>query len=117
MVDDLVLSEKDIIGWRAASGERFPTADTNEIVVFEHFFYRGFAISTGLFFHGLLNFYGIKLIHLNPNSILHIATFIHLYEAFLGIRPHFNLFRYFFILKPSPSESKINVVGGAGLQL
>src|SRR6266508_1564504 len=117
MVDDLVLPEKDVIGWRAASGESFPTTDTNEIVVFDLFFYRGFALPTSVFFRSLLHWYRIKLIHLNPNSIIHIATFIHLCEVFLGVRPHFNLFRYFFILKPSLKDGKISVVGGAGLQL
>ena len=53
------------------------------------------------------------MVHLNPNSVLHIATYIHLCEAFLGIRPHFNLFRFQFILK----AYKNKVVGGAGLQL
>ena len=54
--------------------------------------------------------------HLAPNSILHISIFVHLCEAFLGIEPHFDLFCYFFHLKPHPNESKIDVVGGAGLQ-
>jgi len=34
----------------------------------------------------------------------------------LGIEPHFDLFQYFFHLKPHPNESKVDVVGGAGLQ-
>src|SRR6266542_4886421 len=117
MVANLVLLEKDLIGWRAIFGESFPTANTGEIVVFEHFFYWGFALPTNDFFWGLLHWYGIELVNLNPNSILHIATFIHLCEVFLGIRPHFNLFRYLFTLKPTQKSGQINVVGGAGLQL
>src|SRR5438105_12339445 len=85
MVTDLVLPEKDLIGWRVAFGESFSTANTGEIIVFEHFFYRGFALPTNAFFHGLLHWYRIKLVHLNPNSILHIIIFIHLCEVFLGI--------------------------------
>ena len=54
--------------------------------------------------------------HLTPNFILHISIFVHLCEAFLGIEPHFDLFQYFFHLKPHTNESKIDVVGGAGLQ-
>ena len=54
--------------------------------------------------------------HLTPKSILHISIFVHLCEAFLGIEPHFDLFQYFFHLKPHPNESKIDVVGAAGLQ-
>ena len=54
--------------------------------------------------------------HLTPNSILHSSIFVHLCEAFLGIEPHFDLFQYFFHLKPHPNDSKVDVVGGAGLQ-
>src|SRR5438105_2084746 len=65
-------------------------------MVFEPFFYRGFSVPTSRFFHGLLHFYKIELVHLNPNSILHISTFIHLCEAYLGIEPHFALFHHLF---------------------
>ena len=59
---------------------------------------------------------GVQVHHLTPNSILYISTFVHLCEAFLGIAPHFDLFQYFFHLKPRPNDSKVDVVGGAGLQ-
>ena len=117
MVADGVLPEKTIIGWHATEGEEFPTPNTEEIVVFEAFFYRGFGLPTSDFFRGLLNFYGIELIHLNPNSVLQISTFIHFCEGFLGIRPHFNLFRSLFMLKPYTSEGRLAVAGGAGIQL
>ena len=59
---------------------------------------------------------GVQVHHLTPNSILHISIFVHMCEAFLGIESHFDLFQYFFHLKPQPSDSKIDVVGGAGVQ-
>ena len=117
MVAHGVLPVKEIIGWRPAFGEAFPTPDTHEIVVFSHFFYGGFALLTSKFFRGILSFYGISLHHLNPNSIVHIANFVHVCEAFLGIKPHFALFRRIFFLKPQPNKSKPCVVGGAGFQL
>lgn len=55
------------------------------MVVFTSFFECGFEIPTGDFFRGLLHYYKIELVHLNPNSILDIAIFINLCEAFLGI--------------------------------
>ena len=85
MVTDLVLPEKALIGWRAMNSELFPTANTGEVVVFESCFYRGFSLPTSRFFRGLLRFYEIELVNLNPNSILHIFAFIHLCKAFLGI--------------------------------
>jgi Putative gypsy type transposon. len=117
MVAHGVLPAKEIIGWRPAFGEAFPTPDTHEVVVFSHFFYGGFALPTSKFFRGILSFYGISLHHLNPNSIVHIANFVHVCEAFLGIKPHFALFRRIFFLKPQPNKSKPCVVGGAGFQL
>ena len=33
---------------------------------------------------------------MNPNRILHIATFITMCEGYLGIEPHFELWRYLF---------------------
>ena len=42
---------------------------------------------------------------------------MHLCEAFLGIEPHFELFRFLFCLKPQPDSFVLDVVGGAGLQL
>ena len=99
MVEDSVWPEKTLIGWCATDGESFPTANTDEVVVFEPFFYRGFSLRTSRFFRGLLHWYGIELVNLNSNPILHISSFIHFCEAFLGVQPHFNLFRHLFILK------------------
>ena len=68
------------------------------------------------FFRGLLHFYKIKLVHLNPNSILHISTFIYLCEAYLGIEPHFALFRHLLQVTTRQKTGPI-VVGGASIQL
>jgi hypothetical protein len=43
------------------------------------------------FFCGLLDFYDLNLTHLNTNSILQVAIFVHLCKDFLGILPHFGL--------------------------
>ena len=63
------------------------------------------------FLRKLLHYYGIALCHLNPNSILHLVIFINLCEAYLGIDAHFNLFRYFFCLKPFSGSGAPKVVG------
>ena len=117
MVKDSILPKKTLIGWRNADGESFPITNTDDVVVFEPFFYRGFSLLTSRFSRGLLHWYRIELFNFNPNSILHISSFIHLCEAFLGVRPHFNLFRFLFSLKATQKGGQISVVGGAGLQL
>ena len=94
----------------------FPREEGNESVVFLPYVLRGLGFPISDFFRGLLYYWGVQLHHLTPNFILHISIFVHLCEAFLGIEPHFDLFQYFFHLKPHPNDSKVDVVGGAGLQ-
>ena len=48
--------------------------------------------------------------------ILHISVLIHFCEVYLGILPHFNLFRHFFWLKKKGGGGS-KVVGGVYLQL
>ena len=48
---------------------------------------------------------------------MHMSVFVHLCEAYLGIEPHFDLFRHLFHLKPQPNSASLDVVGGAGIQL
>jgi hypothetical protein len=66
---------------------------------------------------GCSGYYGIEYLNLNPNGIFHTAVFVHFCEAFLGIKPHWVLFRKFFRVKPQPSATNSRVVGGAGIQL
>ena len=77
--------------------------EIDEIVVFTPFYERGFAMPAHVFLRSLLFFYGLELIHLNPNSILQVSIYIHLCEAFLGIDPHFDLWRHLFHVKPDPT--------------
>ena len=98
LVVDGVLPDGVTVGWRQARGESFPTPGGDELVAFEDYFYRGFGVPIHPFLHGLIDYYGISLYNLGPNSILHVSVFIHFCEAYLGILPHFDLFRHFFCL-------------------
>ena len=42
---------------------------------------------------------------------------MHLCEAFLGIYPHFDLFKSLFFLNPYPNFKNVAIVGGANLEL
>ena len=46
--------------------------------------------------HGLLNEWGLELQHLNPMGVLHIAGFVIVCEAFLGMEPHVDFFWWMF---------------------
>jgi hypothetical protein len=65
------------------------------------------------FLRRLLFVYGVQLHQLTPNSILHIACFVTLCESFLGIEPHFLLWRSIFQLRPSVALSNKPELGGA----
>ena len=40
----------------------------------------------------------MELQHLTPNKIQHMAAFVALCEGFLGIDPHFDLWRHLFTI-------------------
>jgi hypothetical protein len=104
--------------WRAAAGDPYPMEKSeDEIPMFARFAERGLALPERDFFKGLMGYYGIKYLNLNPNRIFHTAVFVHFCEAFLGIKPHWILFPKFFRVKPHPSASNPRVVGGAGIQM
>jgi hypothetical protein len=89
----------------------------DEIPMFTRFAELGLSLPASDFFKGLLQYYGIKYLNLNPNDIFHTSVFVHFCEAFLGIKPHWVLFRKFFLVKPQPSANNPRVVGGAGIQM
>ena len=91
-----LLLEKSIVQWRPALGEDRPYENTGEIVAFAPYLERGLRFPCSFFFSGLLRYDRIQLHHLTPNSFVHISIFVHLCEAFLGIEPHFELFRFLF---------------------
>ena len=94
-----VLPDRVTGGWCLTRGESFPTPRGDELVVFEDYFYHGFGVPIHPFLRGLIDYYGISLFNLSPNSILHVFVFVHFCEAYLGILPHFDLFHHFFCLK------------------
>jgi len=95
-----LLLEKSVIQWRPALGEDRPNENTGEIIDFAPYFEQRLGLPCSNFFFGLLHYYRIHLHHLTPNSFVHISIFGYLCKAFLGIEPHFELFRFLFHLKP-----------------
>ncbi|KAK1616783.1 hypothetical protein QYE76_022300 [Lolium multiflorum] len=66
------------------------------------------------FLRSLLFFYGIQLWQLTPNSILHLSIFITVCEAFLGINPHWGLWRKIFYVKRHNGNEAPHMVRGVG---
>jgi hypothetical protein len=112
------IREKEMDMWRDTAGDPYSMEKSeDEIPMFARFAERRLALPASDFFKGLMGYYGIEYLNLNPNGIFHTAVFIHFCEAFLGIKPHWILFPKFFWVKPQPSASNPRVVGGAGIQM
>jgi hypothetical protein len=73
-----------------------PTPVGGYVVACTTFFKRGFGVPSHRFLCLLLQFYGLELHHLTPLGILHVAAFVTLHEAYMGVEPHFDLWNYFF---------------------
>jgi hypothetical protein len=82
-------------------------------VMFLAFLLRGLSLPAHEFLCGLLFVYGVQLHQLTPNSILHIVCFITICESFLGIDPHWVLWKFLFCLHPSVSLAEDPELGGA----
>jgi hypothetical protein len=95
------------------STERIPKPLSGYRVMFLAFLLRGLSLPAHKFLRGLLFVCGVQLHQLTPNSILHIACFITLCESFLGIEPHWILWKFLFRLRPSVSLSNSPELGGA----
>jgi hypothetical protein len=95
------------------------------VVSFHIFYTWGLEHPAHPFLLGLLEEWKIGLHHLNPTGMLHIAGFMTVCKAFLGIDPHVDLFREVFVGRlvtlrreagSSRSEATIAPVDGFGLQ-
>jgi hypothetical protein len=60
----------------------------------------------------LLQFFGLELHHLTPSGVQHIAAFVTLCEAYMGIESHFNMWNYFFHIQLHLDSSMETAVWG-----
>jgi hypothetical protein len=115
---DLTKSQRDgfLVGGDQVifpSTKRIPKPPSGYRVMFLAFFLRGLSFPAQKFLCGLLFIYSVQLHQLTPNSISHITCFVTLCESFLGIKPHWSLWKLLFHLRPSVSLSKKPELGGA----
>jgi hypothetical protein len=70
------LREMEVDMWRAAAGDPYPMEKSpDEIPMFTWFAERGLSLPASDFFKGLLGYYGIEYLNLNPNGIFHTSVF------------------------------------------
>jgi hypothetical protein len=89
LVNSGFLHEKEMDLWRAATDYPYPMEkNLDEIPMFARFLECGLALPASEFFKGMLRYYDIEYLNLNPNDIFHVSIFVHFCEAFVGIKPH-----------------------------
>jgi hypothetical protein len=92
----------------------FPASVEGYVVSFMAFYERGFDAPPHQFLHSLLRCYGLKLHHLTPLRVLHIVAFVTFCQAYMGIYPNLNLWKYFFcIRRPQDLEVELTISRGA----
>jgi hypothetical protein len=74
----------------------FPAPVKGYMVSFTAFYEQGFGVPLQQFLRSLLWYYGLELHHLTPLRVLHIASFMTLCEAYLGINLDLDMWKYFF---------------------
>jgi hypothetical protein len=77
------------------------------------FYERGFGVPSHRFLRLLLQLYVLKLHHLIPSLILHIAAFVTLCKAYMRIEPHFDFWNYFFHIQVRSGSDVEAVVWGS----
>lgn len=111
------LPKRDALYWLAARRtDVAPDTLPWNLVVHTSFLPRGLSLPLNSFARGILTYYGLQLHHLTPNGVLHLACYITLCECFLGMAPHFGLWRYFFEVLPRRENGRIPDCGGATIQ-
>jgi hypothetical protein len=92
----------------------FPARANAYVVSFVVFYEWGFGTPPHQFLHLLLWYYDLDLHHLTPSVVLHIAAFMTLCEAYLGIDPEIDLWKYFFCVHhPHDPKAELTTSGGA----
>jgi hypothetical protein len=77
------LREKEMDLWRTAMGGPYPMEkNPDEIPMFTRFVEPGPVLPASEFFKGMLRYYDIEYLNLNPNRVFHISVFVPFCEAF-----------------------------------
>jgi hypothetical protein len=76
--------------------DRVPNPPYGYVVSFKRFHERGFAVPVSHFMRGLCYHYGMELHNFTTNAISQAATFVGVYEGFLGIPINWDLWVHLF---------------------
>jgi hypothetical protein len=103
------------MGWQAPRFEHrlkhrvvlLANLEPGDFIFFSAYTLAGLEPPLSSFFLMLLEFNGLQLQHLSPNSITLVVIFVHLCEMFVGVRPSVRLFQRFFVMKAASQRSPL----------
>jgi hypothetical protein len=93
------------VGCRLVGTEQVPAPETGEAVVFYDHFPRGFTLPVSSFLCRFLDHFRLQPHHIGANAMMILSTFATLYEAYLGIWPNVELFRWLIYFKTQTAEA------------
>jgi hypothetical protein len=92
-VKHVFVSATELKACRVPKEPALPAHVVGYVVSFTAFHERGFNVPSHPFLRSLLWYYGLELHHLPPFRVLHIAVFVTMCEAYLGVDPDLDFFR------------------------
>ena len=100
--------------YRLPGDEEIPDPPEGWRVIFLSFLFRDLSLPSHEFLHGLLLVYGVQLWQLTPNAILHVVVFITFCECYLGITPHWGLWKSLYMVRQQSKGdgAPIYTIGG-----
>jgi hypothetical protein len=90
-----------------------PTIEGSTIICFESHLVAGLGLPPSKFLVTIMGYLNCELLHINPNAISALSTFVMLCECWLGIVPDISLFWYYY----SPAQYSKVVYGRIRLSL
>ena len=103
--------------YQIPGSEERPKPQKGWRVMFHSFLFRGLSLPAHEFLRGLLFVYGVQLHQLTPNAILHVAVFITFCECYLGIFPHWGLWKSLYNVRRQSGDDGIYTIGGCGFSI
>ena len=121
--DDLLrpITDPDKPEWITPGSASEPRPREGYVVSFVSFHECGLGVPADRFMWALPHYYGVELHNFNPNSIAQAAIFIAVYEGYLGIAPHWELWLHLFraghTTKPAGTVDTRKMVRAGGYTL
>jgi hypothetical protein len=112
------MSTAELKACQVPKDHALPAPMEGHMVSFMAFHDQAFGVPSHPFLLSLLRYYGPVLHHRTPSGVLHINIFISLSEAYLGVDPDLNLWKYFFhVHRLQDPEAELMISRGVAIHV